>query len=81
MFGDALQRQLDEDMADLATEMVVGRGYNSGKKLTPAFEHVDAFKRIEFDNRMRQARQMGKSELIQPNDPSKPRVMVVLPNE
>lgn len=85
LLGDALQRTLDEDMADLSTEMAVGRAYKSGSKITPAFEHVDVFQRQEYNNRTRKARQVGKTDLemnlIQPNDPSKPRVMVVLPNE
>lgn len=85
VFAAAMQKTLDQDMADLATEMATGRGYNSGKKPTPAFEHVDVFHRQAINQQMKRARQNGKTDLemslIQPNDPNKPKVMVVLPNE
>lgn len=85
VFGAALQKELDNDMRDLATEMATGTGYRSGKKITPSYEHVDVFHRQSIDQQMKIARQHGKSDmlrnLIQPDDPNKPRVMVVLPNE
>lgn len=85
VYGASLQRELDNDMRDLATEMVTGRAYGSGKKVVPNYEETDIFKRQAYETQSRLTRQAGKDDitrnLIQPNDPNKPRIMVVLPNE
>ena len=85
-FGDSLQRQLNQDIGDMCTEMAVKNTYNRGIKIQPAYENVDVFQRQQVEQVMRihnDRREVtaAKGRLIQPDDPSKPKVRVILPNE
>ena len=85
-FASVLQKTIDEDMAELATEMAIGTGYNSGKKPLPAFQHVDVFERQRIDKEMRRRQdeyyeRKQQQRMVQPNPENQPEIMVVLPDE
>lgn len=84
-FSNSLQQELDRDMRDLATEMATGGAYGGGRKLVPNYEETDVFQRQAYETQSRIDHDSRPNDitrnLIQPNDPNKPRVMVVLPNE
>ena len=85
-FGDSLQRQMDQDIGDMCTEMSSKNSHMRNIKVQPAYEHVDVFKRQQFETNMRLHNERvqlnaAKGRLIQPDDPSKPKVRVILPND
>ena len=83
-FASVLQKQMDEDMAELATEMVTGRDYKRGVKIEPAFQHLDAFERLRIENSIRKQRDKRfnpNQHYIQPKQAGEPEIMVVYPNE
>lgn len=83
-FANVLQKQMDHDMADLATEMTTGTQYKRGVKIEPAFQHLDAFERTRIENSIRRERDERfnpNRNYIQPKQPGEPEIMVVYPNE
>lgn len=85
-FGDAVTRQMNEDMGDMCTEMASSNSHMRNIKVKPAYEHIDVFERQRIEASMRFERERiednaAKGRLIQPDDPSKPKVRVILPNE
>ncbi len=86
VYGDSFQRQMNQDIGDMCTEMAMKNTINRNVKIQPAYEHVDVFQRQQMETSMRihNDRQQviaAKGRLIQPDDPSKPKVRVILPNE
>lgn len=87
LFGDQLQKQMDEDYIEMMKEEQQ-KDYprKSMQKVQPAYALDDVFEYERIQKRLDTQRsnendRRQNAKLIQPNDLTKPKTIMVMPNE
>ena len=81
-----VERQMNEDMQELMTREAMANTHARNVKFVPAYEEIDIFERQRMEQQYRQQQDKRTSNtaqgyLIQPDDPTKPKIRMIMPNE
>ena len=81
-----IERQMNEDMQELMTREAMANTHTRNVKLVPAYEEVDVFERQRIETNMRLNRERhieakAQGRMIYPDDPNKPKIRMIMPNE